>query len=47
MNDERWRERNPKTAAMQFLVRYYGLGHLQLILDDIKTDRKALGRGRD
>lgn len=44
---ERWQERNAKTAAMQYLVRYFGLGHLELVLHDIKTDRKALGRGRD
>lgn len=32
---------------MQYLVRYFGLGHLQQVLEDAKTDRKALGRRRD
>lgn len=47
MKDQRWLEKNYKNAARQFLVRYYGLGHLLLILDDIREERRELGPGRD
>lgn len=47
MNDSRYREWNAKTAARQFLVRYYGLGHLLLVLDSIREERRELGPGRD
>jgi hypothetical protein len=43
MDDARWREHNPKTAARQFLIRYYGLEHLLLVLNNVRGQRRELG----